>query len=591
MSERQDRKKGQAPRADAARRPAGKPDGRRPFVRTASPARPGERRQGPYGRPAPKPAGEGRPAGERRSAQKPGEAPRGPYGRPAPRPEGEARPAGDRKPFARPAGGPTKPVGRYGRPAGTASRPLGERRSFGRPAPRPPVPVRPAPPSVSSDARRAALRVLNHVLLDQAYASLSLDEQLSALQLSYRDRRLCTQLVYLTLENLHKLDYALDRLLQDPERLEKRVRNLLRLSAAQIMLLDRVPDSAAVNEAVKITRDMGLEELTGVVNGVLRSLIRQMDSIPWPEEKDGLLYYEVMYSQPRWLAERILRDYGQEEGDRILRFRRERQRVTLRPNLSRISAEDFRALLDKKGWRAEPGLLPNAWHVQGVGDISRDEDFQAGSFTVQGEGSMVAALAMDVRLGNQVLDCCAAPGGKAAYLAEIMQGTGRIQAWDLHEHRVKLIQALVDRLRIYSIRPAVRDALVYREQLDRMMDAVIIDAPCTGTGVMDEKPDIRLRIAEEGLLALVETQRKLLSICSRYVKPGGTLVYATCSILPEENEQQVEAFLKENEGFRMDPLPESIPAVLRGQAGPYGLQLLPHRDGTEGFFIARMKRL
>jgi len=171
-----------------------------------------------------------------------------------------------------------------------------------------------------------------------------------------------------------------------------------------------------------------------------------------------------------------------------------------------------------------------------------------------------------------------------------MQGTGRVQAWDIYEHRVSLIKALADRLRLYNIRPAVRDALVYREQLDGMMDAVLIDAPCTGTGVLHEKPDLRIRLSEDSLRELMETQRRLLDTCSRYVKPGGTLVYATCSILPDENAKQVEGFLITHPDFQMAPLPDTIPEALRGREGLRGLQLLPHRDGVEGFYIARMQR-
>ena len=428
------------------------------------------------------------------------------------------------------------------------------------------------------------------MLLEGGYASLSLDEAFSRLPLSFRDRRLCTQIVYLTLENLRRLDFALARFLEAPEGLESRVRNLLRLSAAQILLLDRVPDSAAVNEAVKIAREMGLEQLTGLVNGVLRNLIRQMDGIPWPAPEDGLPYYEVMYSQPRWFAERILSHYGQEAGRTILTWRPADHFVTIRRNTGRISAEDFREMLGKKRWTAEPALLPDVWRVKGVMDIGLDADYQQGCFSVQGEGSMLAAMALSPALGSQVLDCCAAPGGKAAVIAEHLQGTGRVHAWDVHGHRVDLISAMAQRLRLYNIRPAQKDALEPREQMAGTMDAIIIDAPCTGTGVMHEKPDIRLRLEESGLEALAATQEKLLDTVSRYLKPGGVLVYATCSILPEENDHQVERFLSRHPGFQMAPLPEAVPLSFREKAGPFGLQLLPHRDGTEGFFIARMRK-
>ena len=444
---------------------------------------------------------------------------------------------------------------------------------------------------LSADARRSAMLVLNRVLLESGFASLSLDEHFEHVRLSQRNKRLCTRIVYLTLEHLNAIDFALDRYLENPEGVEKRVRNILRLSAAQILLLDRVPDSAAVNEAVKLTRDIGLEELTGLVNGVLRNLIRGREELKYPAKEEGLRYYRVMKSLPDWYSSRILEAYGDEVGDQLLCYDKTDHYITIRPNFQRIAADKFEQLLEKKVWDHKPGILPEAWYVSGASDIAKDEDFLDGLFSIQGEGSMVAAMAVKPKLGAQLLDTCAAPGGKSAFLAEHMQGTGRVQAWDVHEHRVELIQAQADRLRLYNIRPAVRDALVYREQLDRMMDFVMIDAPCTGTGMLHEKPDLRHNLKEESLRELTGIQAKLLDTCSQYVKPGAVLVYATCSVLPEENEEQVKRFLEDHSDFVPDMLPEEIPGHLRELAGEYGLQLLPHRDGMEGFFVARMKRV
>ncbi|NLC32743.1 MAG: 16S rRNA (cytosine(967)-C(5))-methyltransferase RsmB, partial [Clostridiales bacterium] len=444
--------------------------------------------------------------------------------------------------------------------------------------------------SLSADARKSAMLVLNRVLLESGFASLSLDEHFDKVNLSQRDKRLCTRIVYLTLENLNRLDFALDNLLEDPERVEKRVRNILRLSAAQILLLDRVPDSAAVNEAVKLVRELGLEDLTGLVNGVLRNLIRSKEEIKWPTKADGLEYYHIMHSLPMWYIQKVIDEYGAEEGEKILSYRKDDHHMTIRFNPLRINEDKFEELLSKKTWKSQKGMMPGAFYVTGVSDIAADIDFMDGLFSIQGEGSMMAAEAVQPKLGAQVLDTCAAPGGKSAYLAEMMQGTGRVQAWDIYEHRVELIKAMTERLRHYNIRPAMRDALVYREQLEGLMDCVLIDAPCTGTGVMDEKPDLRHHLDEKSLKELTEIQSRLLDTCSRYVRTGGTLVYSTCSILHQENAQQVEAFLASHSEFSMDTLPDAIPQSLREHTGEYGLQLLPYRDQVEGFYIARMKR-
>ncbi len=491
---------------------------------------------------------------------------------------------------------------RFGKPAGgrpfEKGGPAGQRKGpYGRPAssrgPRPPqakpATAPPVKPALSLDARRTALNVLNRVLIDEGFASLSLDEQFQQSYISPRDKRLATALVYTTLENLLKLDFALDQFLKERETMDRRVLNLLRMSACQLLLMDKVPDFAAVNEAVNLTRDMGLEPLTGLVNGVLRSLVRERDNIPWPREGDPS-YLSITYSMPQWLVERLVEAYGQEEALRLIAYRKGQHAITIRRNTLRLSKAELEELLSKKVWQVEPGMMPDVYYVSGASSIARDIHFQEGAFSIQGEGSILAASALAPAIGARVLDCCAAPGGKTCFLAEQMQNTGRIHAWDVHEHRIRLLEAQLERLRLYNVRPAVRDASIHQERFDGEMDAVLIDAPCSGTGVMGEKPDVKYRLNSEGLNSLVEIQARLLESCSRYVKPGGTLVYATCSIMPEENSRQIERFLENHPEFKLDSLPDSIPGRFRELAGPHGLQLLPHRDGVEGFFIARMVR-
>ena len=202
---------------------------------------------------------------------------------------------------------------------------------------------------------------------------------------------------------------------------------------------------------------------------------------------------------------------------------------------------------------------------------------------------MMVCQAMEPGRGKQLLDCCAAPGGKTCYLAELMSGTGRVQAWDIHEHRVELISAQAKRLGLENIRPCVRDATKPREALYQSMDGVLLDAPCSGLGVMAEKPDIKLRITEESVKGLIELQKVLLDTVCEYVKEGGMLVYSTCSVLKEENELQTEAFLKRHPEYEAVSLPESIPERFR-RYEKTGLQLLEYRDGVEGFYICRMRR-
>lgn len=441
------------------------------------------------------------------------------------------------------------------------------------------------------NARRLALDVLTDVREKGAYASLALGERLRAAHLSPEDRRLATGLVYGTLENQLQIDYALDRLMDHPTR-EPVQRDILRMGAYQILFLDRVPDSAAVDEAVKLTRAMGIEAACGFINAVLRNLSRGKDEIAWPDrEADPVAYLSVMGSMPRWLVEKLVAAYGPEEAGRVILYREEEHPVCVRPNFTRLSDAEFEALLQEKGWRAERGLAPHAWLIYGAGDLAADADYRAGRFSIQGQSSMLAAEALEVRPGMKVLDACAAPGGKSAYLCEQMQLTGRVYAWELHEKRAQLLEGVRRRLGLDNLRISVRDALDFRPDLEGALDGVLLDAPCAGLGVLSQKPDIKLRLKQEDIPAIVDTQGRLIDTVCRYVRPGGALVYSTCSLLPEENADRVRAFLQAHPNFTLEPLPTSFPAELRERQTACGLQLLGCRDGVEGFFIARMRRV
>ena len=498
------------------------------------------------------------------------------------------RPSGTGKQGS-PAG--RRPEGKsFGRPAGNRPRP--GQKPYGRKPDAKPAP-KPArdPNAPSSLSRRVALEIFEDVVRKDAYAALSLDDRMSKANLSQLDKRFCASIVYTTLENLIRIDYALSFFLKDAENLEPRVRDVMRISACQLLFHDRIPENAVVDEAVKLTRGLGLEGLTGLTNAVMRSMARGKNEIRWPSPEEGARYLSIMFSVPLWLAERLLDAYGPEVAREICAYRSEAHFTTIRPNMARWTDEAFEALLKKKVWEVEKGQVPHAFRVRMASEIARDADYLSGNFSIQGESSMLAAQALNVRRGMQVLDCCAAPGGKTAYLAEAMAGTGRVYAWDVHEHRVTLIRAMMKRLQLENIRPVVRDASVLKEDLVSTMDAVLLDAPCSGLGVMDNKPDIKYRATPESVRELTDIQEKLLNTCCQYVKRGGALVYSTCSLLPEENCLQVKAFLEGHPDFVLDPLPAGMDEKFTRHYTEYGLQLLPHRDGVEGFFIARMRRV
>ena len=501
-------------------------------------------------------------------------------------PHGDRPAFGERKPYA-----PRENRPSFGEKRGFAPRgdkpSFGEKRSF---APR--TTERRAPRPVNLAPRRVALETLLDVSRSDAYASLALDKRLAQANLPRRDRAFVTQLVYGTLENRITLDWRIDQFLEGEKEIEQTVREILRMGAYQLFYLDRVPDMAAVDESVSLTRAMGLEALTGLVNGVLRNMIRGKNDVVWPKpQDDAVKYLPIMFSAPEALCEMLVKAYGEHDAMEILRYRPKDRTVTVRVNYLRCDDARLRSLFADDELDFEPGALEGVYKVHGAGDMTRMRAFQNGLFTIQGESSVLAARMVGAKPGQTVLDACAAPGGKTAVLSEMMNDTGRVYAWDTHAHRVELIRGTVNRLKLENVRPAVKDASVPREDMAMTLDAALIDAPCSGTGVMTEKPDVKYRVTAEGVQSLCFTQAAILDAVALMVKVGGTLVYSTCSILPQENEEQIKLFLARHPEYEVWRMGAELPEKLAAHEGEYGLQMFAHRDGTDGFYVCRLRRV
>ena len=464
-----------------------------------------------------------------------------------------------------------------------------EARPFG--APRGDRMRRPNRPAPQKSARDVALKALGDVVGNGAYAAQALDRALSEAKLSDEDRRLAASLFYFAIENRLQIEWALGKLLQT--RPEPMVADILHIAAAQILFMDRIPDHAAVDEAVKQTRAAGRDGLSGMVNGVLRGLIRLRDeeglALPGRDEQPEE-YLSLKYSLALPAVKRLIAAYGVDEAERIAAFAPAERTQTVRPNAERLTDAQFEAMLDKEGLAWKHGTAAHAYVLSGAGDLSRLDGYRAGLFSIQGESSMLAAQAVEARPGMQLLDACAAPGGKTCLMAEQMGTSGRVYAWDVYPHRVELIRAAARRLSLENVRPVVHDARKGQPSLELAMDAVLVDAPCSGLGVIQDKPDIKYRLKEEDFESILPLQREILENCSHFVRVGGRLVYSTCTILPEENEAQVNAFLSRHPEFEPDTDDSWLPEALRGKSADGMLTILPHRDGMAGFFIARMRR-
>lgn len=452
-------------------------------------------------------------------------------------------------------------------------------------------PSRPTGARPGLETRRLALDVLLDVVKSGAYASLALDKRLSASNLDTRDKALATEMAMGTLENRLRLDYIL-RTYMEREVNDAIGQEILRLGCYQILFLDRVPDMAACDLSAELAGAL-VPHLKGMVNGVLRNISRGKEAnkpIIYPDmEKEPAQYISVITSTPLWMVETFISLFGVEEAAALLRPQRDKS-TTLRINPLQTTPDEMEAYLTAHGYTFEKGQVEGSYRVLGGGNLAEEAAYEMGNYSIQGQSSLLCARVMDAQKGRMYLDTCAAPGGKAALMCEQMAGTGRVHAWDIHEHRVGLMRAMAKRLSLENLRPAVRDATLPKPDYEGLMDGVLIDAPCTGLGVLHDKPDLKYRIAKENIDSLVELQKKILDTCCLYVKKGGTLVYSTCTILPRENEEQVQEFLARHPEFEAQPLDKYLPETLKGHAQGAGLQLFPHKDGMEGFYIARMVR-
>ncbi len=439
------------------------------------------------------------------------------------------------------------------------------------------------------DAREAAMLALNACQRQGGWSDGALKKQLAAAELSGRDAALATQLCFGVLQNQMLLDFYLSKFSNIPlKRMEGKVVQTLRLGAYQMLFLTRIPHSAAVNSAVTLVKTHCKNpRAAGMVNGILRSMERSLQNMPVIPQGDPVAYLSMLYSHPEWLVKEFILSLGEEETAQLLAADNSQPPTAVMVNTTRTTAEELKAKLEADHVEAEPHpWLENCLLLHRTGDLERLEAFQQGLFYVQDPASRLAVLAAGAKPGMKVLDCCAAPGGKSFAAAIAMENQGEIVSCDLHPHKKKLIQAGADRLGLTIISPKTADGKVFRPEWENAFDLVLVDAPCSGLGVIRKKPDIRYKDPAP-LADLPAVQLDILRNAARYVKPGGTLMYSTCTLLYRENEEVVETFLAENNSYKAEafPLPGPVGLVQGGS-----VTLWPHRHGTDGFFISKMRR-
>ncbi len=433
--------------------------------------------------------------------------------------------------------------------------------------------------TIDTNVRLLAFETIQDIINDKAYSNIIINEVLSNNELSRADKSLFTELVYGTLKRKYTLDYLLKPFVQT--KLKGWVRQLLWMSIYQYAFLDKIPEHAIIHEAVEIAKYKGGPHNGNVVNGILRNMMRS--ELPdFTEITDDKKRIAIEYSLPKWLVDHWVTHFGIEKTEEIAQSFLDKVSTTVRVNLTRITVDEaIRRLTDDDYIVELDKEIDTCLHISGK-PIIESRLFKDGLVSIQDKSSMFVGEVMSLTEGDKVLDACSAPGGKACHMAEILNGTGHVDATDIQEHKIDLIDFNIKKLRLSNISAFEHDAT---EKYDKVYDKILVDAPCSGLGVLRHKPEIKYEQSQHSIQSLVEIQLEILNNVKDSVKPGGTIIYSTCTIEQMENENVIYTFLKANNDFEFDAFEHPI----TGEKVKT-MQVLPQDFNSDGFFITRIKR-
>lgn len=444
----------------------------------------------------------------------------------------------------------------------------------------------------NSNARALALDIIHQVFEEGAYANLALDKALFSVPLEERDRGLITELVYGTVKYRDRLDYILNHYTKKPiHQSDPWLRDILRMSVYQIDQLDKLPDHAVVHEAVNLAKNKKRHG-DKFINGVLRAYLREPNKVIWPNKKKHFAHWLAKTeSFPQWIIESWIGQYGKVEAEAMVKYMNQPAELWIRTNTLKTDRSSLVAYFEKEGIRCALGTYaPEAVHLYQMKPLRDDVAFQKGEYTVQDQSSMLVGHAAAPTAGMRVLDVCAAPGGKTTHLAALSHDDAVIIAGDIHVHRVALIKENVQRLGIKNIHPQVLDGRNLSDLEDASFDMILLDAPCSGLGVLNRRPDSRWHKHRQELTELVQLQTELLEEAAKKLKPGGRLIYSTCTTVPSENQGQVRQFLDRHPEIQREALPELFNDLTENATAMGEVFLLPSKHRMDGFYIARMKK-
>ena len=434
---------------------------------------------------------------------------------------------------------------------------------------------------MSITARQTAFSILLKIEKDKAYSNIALDSAVRELSLDSTDCAFISRLVYGVTERKITLDYVISQFLNQPiKKLKAEVLVILRIGTYQILYMDKIPDSAAVNESVSLAKNNKSSYASGVVNAVLRKVSLEKENVFKSLSGDERL--SILYSAPIDLVRFLMHHYNEENAEEILKSALNKKEITIRVNTLKTTQSELIEILEKENISTKITSLKDALIINTKGAVYELDAYKKGLFYVEDVSSQICVKELGLKENYKLIDICSAPGGKSFTASQYMNNTGKIYSCDIHEHRVELIKSGAKRLGIENIIPTVNDATIFNEEFIDA-DCVLCDVPCSGLGIIGKKPEIKYKSLDE-IKELIPIQKEILSTASKYVKKGGTLVYSTCSINPNENRKICDWFLKEHEDFySVKVSPESERCI---DEGDY-LTLLPHINNCDGFFIAK----
>lgn len=440
--------------------------------------------------------------------------------------------------------------------------------------------------------REIVLEVLLEITEHGMYSHIVLRDVLNKYQyLEKKERSFITRVTEGTLEHMMEIDYILDQFSKvKVKKMKPVIRNIMRSAVYQMKYMDSVPVSAACNEAVKLAVRKGFGSLRGFVNGVLRNVARNLDQIEYPTEPRQRL--SIQYSMPEWILNLWLKAYDSDIVEQMLQAFQRETPLTIRCNLRMVTPKQLKEHLEAEGVtvKVHP-YLEYAFHISGFDYLGDLESFQNGEFSVQDISSMLVSELAGPKEGDYVIDVCAAPGGKSLHMAEKLNGSGHVEARDLTEYKVGLIQENIERTGLSNVEAVQQDALIFDETSVGKADIVLADLPCSGLGVLAKKTDLKYKATKEGADSLAKLQREILKNVQAYVKDEGKLVYSTCTINPAENMDNVHWFLNQYPEFELIDIHGSLCEELQKDVKENGcIQLLPGVHQSDGFFLACMKK-